>query len=100
MPLVYEMEDEAVQLLKKVVSLKEVSLYELAELWARVKKVKSQEIFDDMIRLVYTLVSNNLAELGTIEGEDGTETIVKPTTVGENYVMPTKVKRPRRGKIE
>jgi len=80
------MEEKAVKLLKKIVSLKEISLYDLAEIWARDRKTESQETFDDIVRLIYTLASNNLVELQTIEGEDGSEIIVKSTTFGETYL--------------
>ena len=62
--------------------------------WARAKKVESQRVFDETLRLVYTLVSNNLIELHIAEGEDGSETIVKSTTVGETYIESVKAKRP------
>ena len=80
------MEKEAVKLLGKIVSLKETSLYDLAETWARGTKVKSQNVFDETVRLVYTLVSHGLVELETIEGEDGSEIMVKSTSFGENYL--------------
>jgi hypothetical protein len=52
---------------------------------ARNKKIKSEDAYNETIRLIYLLASNNLIELKTIEGEDGSETIVKPTTLGETY---------------
>lgn len=80
------MEEKAVMLLKKIVSSKETSLYDLAEMWARDKKVKSQKVFDETVRLVYTLASHGLVELQTIEAEDGSETMVKSTPFAETYL--------------
>jgi hypothetical protein len=87
------MEEEALKLLRTILDLKETSLYDLTEIWARNKSVSSQEVFDEIVRLVYTLASNNLVKLETIEGEDGLETLVKPTTFGETYLKSSIIKK-------
>jgi hypothetical protein len=79
------MEEEAIKLLKQILSLKETSLYTFVEMQARNKKIKSEDAYSETVRLIYLLASNNLIELQTTEGEDGSETIVKPTTLGETY---------------
>jgi hypothetical protein len=79
------MEEEAIRLLKQIISSKEISLYTLVEIQARNKKIKSEDAYSETIRLIYLLASNNLIELKTTEGEDGSETIVRPTTFGETY---------------
>jgi len=80
------MEEQALQLLKKIVDLRETSLYTLAEILAREKNATYQEIFNETVRLVYLLASKNLVKLEAVEGEDGSETVVKSTTLGETYL--------------
>jgi hypothetical protein len=80
------MEEQALHLLKKIVNLRETSLYTLTETLAREKNVSYREIFDETVRLVYLLASNNLVKLEAVEGEDGSETMVKATTLGETYL--------------
>lgn len=87
------MEEDAVKLLRKIVDSKETSIYSLAQMWATHKKVRSEEVFDETVRIVYTLASQTLVELETTEGEDGTETVVKPTPFGETYIKSAKAKK-------
>lgn len=80
------MDEESLNLLQKIVSLKSVSIYDLAESYARHKHTQIQKVFDDVIKIVYLLASKALVELETVEGSDGLETQVKPTSTGETYV--------------
>jgi hypothetical protein len=87
------MEEEAVSILNKIVSLKMVSIYDLAESYAREKRTEVPKIFDELTRILFELVSKTLVELKTEEGSDGLETYVKATTTGETYVRSSKIER-------
>lgn len=87
------MEKQELSLLRKIVNLKEISLYDLVEMLAREKKVSAQEIFDETMRLVYVLASKNLIKLQVMEGEDGSETIVRSTSLGETYLKSEAVEK-------
>lgn len=80
------MDEESLNLLRKIVSLKSVSIYDLAESYARQKRTQIQKVFDDVVKVVYLLASKALVELIAVEGLDGLETQVKPTSAGETYV--------------
>jgi hypothetical protein len=80
------MDEQSLTLLKKIVSLKSVSIYDLAESYSRETGVETKEIFDEVTRIVYELASKTLIKLETVEGEDGLEIRVISTPTGEAYV--------------
>ena len=80
------MEKEALNLLRTIVNMKDVSIYDLAEGYARQKNTQVQKVFDEVTRIVFQLASKTLVKLETAEGMDGLETRVKSTPTGETYV--------------
>jgi len=77
---------EVLNILRKIVGLKSVSLYDLAESYAREKRTQVTKVFDEVNRIVFQLASKTLVTLEVTEGIDGLETWVKSTPTGETYV--------------
>lgn len=86
MTVVISMEEDAQVLLNKIVSLDKISIYDLAEQWAKSRKSTSKDTFDEVIRLVYKLAASGLVQISVFQGEDGSETVIEPTNLGKTYV--------------
>jgi hypothetical protein len=80
------MEKQAILLLEKIVSLENVSLYDLIDMWARMKKTKSRAIFNETVQQIQLLAAHGLVQLPTDIGEDGSETFVNATELGKTYL--------------
>ena len=71
--------EEAIKILSILKKEKEISIYDLLD---KCKDIKGMDL-DMLLRIVYFLASRNIVSIGTIKGEDGLETSVKLTTLGE-----------------
>ena len=81
------MEQDAIQLLKKLDDeTGEISIYTLVDSELRERNTDLQAAFDKVVRSVYALASRGLVALSVRPGEDGNETYVKATPIGEAFL--------------
>jgi hypothetical protein len=76
---------DTLKLLKQVIERRKIPLYDLIEERAS-ENEQIGKVFDQIVEMAYFLAGNGLIALEVVEGDEGKETILKPTPMGESYV--------------
>ena len=80
------MDQKAITILKRIVDCEKISIYDLVQEYAKEREVSDREVFEEVVKFMYLLAGQELVKLDPVEGEDGAETIAKPTPLGITFL--------------